>query len=242
MNVVRLIVCHLMHGRAGEVDNEDFVVAGAVGERTRFTLPGCLEPEGFTPQGDALYVLDYLPPRQPDRYRVRLLDLATGIVGPLFTRDKSLIPAGAEEEMRGEGRQAVYASTRTTLFTLYTHQPEHEHTRDLQAGGARDDAPQVHAFVHSLSLEMRFAYCIDLPAPFGEGSAEGHAIALSPVSGDPYVVDATNGTIARLDGMNLTVDKVAKVLPGGADHASAAISVDGELFVGAGTAVHVVRT
>jgi hypothetical protein len=218
------------------------VVAGPGGERTRLTLPGCVEPEAFTPQGDALYVLDYLPPLRPDRYRVRVVDLTTRGMRPLLTRDKQLIPAGAEEEVRGEGRQAVYATGRTTLFTLYTHQPDHEHTRDLIGGGARDGEPQVHAFVHSLNLNQGFAYCIDLPAPFGEGAAAGHAIALSSVE-HPFVVDATSGTIARLDGESLTVAKTAKSLPGGADRASAVVSADGaRLFVGTGNTVSIVDT
>jgi hypothetical protein len=219
------------------------VVAGPAGERTRLTLPGCVEPEAFTPQGNALYVLDYLPPLQPDRYRVRLVDLNTQAMQHLLTRDKQVIPTGAEEEMRGEGRQAVYAPTRSTLFTLYTHQPDHAHTRDLLSGGARAGEPHVHAFVHSLSLNLSSAYCIDLPAPFGEGAAEGHAIALSSLGDHPFVVDATSGTVARLNGELLTVDKTAQSLPGGAGPASAAVSTDGgRLFVGTGTSLHVVST
>jgi hypothetical protein len=218
-------------------------VAGPAGERVRLVLPGCVEPEAFAPQGNVLYVLDYLPPLQPERYRVRAVDLATRSMQQLLTRDKGVIPIGAEEEMRGEGRQAVYAATRTTLFTLYTHQPDHVHTRDLIGGGARDGAPHVHAFVHSLNLDQGFAYCIDLPAPFGEGAAEGHAIARSTSGDQPYVVDANSGTIARLDGANLTVEKTAKALPGGPDHVSAVVSADGaKLFVGTGNVVHVART
>jgi hypothetical protein len=93
------------------------VVAGPAGERIRLMLPGCVEPEAFAPQGNVLYVLDYLPPLQPERYRVRAVDLATRSMQQLLTRDKGVIPIGAEEEMRGEGRQAVYAATRMTLFT-----------------------------------------------------------------------------------------------------------------------------
>ena len=47
----------------------------------------------------------------------------------------------------------------------------------------------MHAFVHTLSLDQCFAYCIDLPAPFGEGPAEGHAIAVGRSGGRPVVVD-----------------------------------------------------
>jgi len=212
------------------------VVVSRGGESKRVTLPGCVEPEAFSLAGNQLFVLDYLPPQRPDRYRVRVLDLTSGTLQPLLTRAKTLVPAGAEEEMRGEGRQAVFAPGRQLLFTLYTHQPDHLHTRDLLSGGARNGKPHVHAFVHTLSLDIGFAYCIDLPAPFGEGPAAAHAIALSATGEHPFVVDATSGTVARLDGEQLTVAQVGKfhAKSGGAGTA-AAVSPDGAtLFIGTG--------
>ncbi len=154
--------------RPGRRDRTTIVVADAAGQRARLDLPGNLEPEAFDPAGRLLYVLDYVPPVAPDRYRVRVVDLASGTVQPLLTRDKTPVPSGAEEEMRGEGRQAVYDGNRDTLFTLYTHQPDHVHTRNLIDAGAREEAPHVHAFVHTLNLGGQWAYCVDLPAPFGE--------------------------------------------------------------------------
>ena len=80
------------------------VVVGAEGERNRLTLPGCVEPEAFSIAGDRLFVLDYLPPQAPERYRVRQVDLVGGRVHGAVTRNtKTLIPPGAEEEMRGRG-------------------------------------------------------------------------------------------------------------------------------------------
>ena len=220
------------------------VVADRAGESRRVTLPGCVEPEAFSAEGDRLFVLDYLPPQAPDRYRVRALDLASGTLQPLLTRDKTVVPAGAEEEMRGEGRQAVFAPSHQQLFTLYTHQPDHLHTRDLLSGGARAGKPHVHAFVHTLNLIIGFAYCIDLPAPFGEGPVPAHAIALSPAVEDPFVVDATSGTVARLDGEKLTVAKVGRFRAKSAGGSTAAVvSPDGiTLFIGAGLNLVGVRT
>ena len=106
--------------------------------RTRFTLPGCVEPEAFSAAGDALFVLDYLPPTAPGPLpgpRARPGHRRRS--QPLLTRDKQVVPAGAEEEMRGQGRQAVYSPGQQYLFTLYTHQPDHQHTRDLLAGRPR---------------------------------------------------------------------------------------------------------
>jgi hypothetical protein len=217
------------------------VVVDSSGERHRVTVPGCVEPEAFSPLSDSLYVLDYLPPRAPDRYRVRVLDLATGQLQALSTRDKKPIPPGAEEEMRGQGRQAVYSPRHRMLFTLYTHQPDHRHTRDLLA--ARPGHPDVHAFVHSLSVDAAFAYCVDLPAPFGAGPVESHAIALSPRGEHPIVVDGTSGTVAHIDGGELTVRSTAQYQGGGDAGAVAAFLADAgqRLVVASKSAVHVMR-
>ncbi|HVH21639.1 MAG TPA: hypothetical protein VNA11_04200 [Pseudonocardia sp.] len=224
---------YLPHGRA----TTTIVVVGPQGERGRFELAGCLEPEAFSAMGDYLYLLDYLPPEAPDHYRVRMLNLGTGVVEHLLTRDKTVVPSGAEEEMRGEGRQAVYVPSQRFLFTLYTHQPDHQHTRDLL--GARSDAPDVHAFVHSLNLEQSFAYCIDLPAPFGENPAEGHVIAVDRNRVDPIVLDTTSGALAELDGVGLTVRGVS-ALPPMTQAGPASAVLNGLLYLGRGTAVRVV--
>jgi hypothetical protein len=224
---------YLPHGRA----TTTIVVVGPQGERGRYELAGCLEPEAFSAFGDYLYLLDYLPPEAPDHYRVRMLNLGTGVVEHLLARDKSVVPTGAEEEMRGEGRQAVYVPSQRFLFTLYTHQPDHQHTRDLL--GARSGAPDVHAFVHSLNLEQSFAYCIDLPAPFGENPAEGHVIAVDRNRVDPIVVDTTSGALAELDGVGLAVRGVGALPPMDQPGPASAV-LNGLLYLGRGTAVRVI--
>ncbi|MFD0741297.1 hypothetical protein ACFQ1L_04590 [Phytohabitans flavus] len=189
---------------AGPRSRTTIAVADGSGERSRVDLPGNLDPEAFDVTGQYLFVLDYLPPTAPDRYRVRALNLRSGALEPLLNREKAVLPPGAEEEMRGQGRQAVYDAGRQQLFTLYTHQPDHVHSRDLLAG-ARDDAPHVHAFVHTLNLGARWAYCIDLPEPFGVRAAERHAIALSGDGQRLCVVDAVTSTVAVIDPTGLNV-------------------------------------
>jgi hypothetical protein len=211
------------------------VVADGSGERSRLTLPGCVEPEAFG--ADQLYVLDYLPPTAPDRYRVRMVDLASGAMGPLFTRDKTVIPPGGEEEMRGQGRQAVFDGSR--LYTLYVHGGDHRHTGNLL--GVRPPNPDVHAFVHTLAVNEFWAYCIDLPAPFGDGPPESHAIAYSANSGRLHVVAAANGAVAALDPKNLNVHRIgafessAASEPGGGMTSVAFDRQGDRLFVASGT-------
>ncbi|SCF08057.1 hypothetical protein GA0074695_3324 [Micromonospora viridifaciens] len=221
-------------GRPAGRDATPVLIADVTGVRHRFELPGNFVPEAFTGDLAGLFVLEWLPARAPDRYRVRVLDLATRTPGPLNTRFKAPVPPGAEEEMRGDGRQAVLAPDRTTLYTLYTHQPGHRHTRDLVSGRPGN----AHAFVHTLNLVDRWAYCVDLPHPFGEASASGHALAISPSGDRLYVVDVNSGSIAEISTEELAIRRTATVARGtGAGHAAAGHD---RLFVGAGTAVRVV--
>jgi hypothetical protein len=202
-----------------------------------YDLDGVVEPDAFTLDNSGLFILEWLPKEAPEQYRVRLLDLASGVVQPLLTRNKTPVPAGAEEQMRGEGRQAVLSADRKLLYTLYTHQPGHQHTRDLIAGRPGN----VHAFVHVLNLVERWAYCLDLPHPFGEGPAEGHAVALGSGGRRLAVVDMTSGSLAYADTTTLTIERVATI-PAAAGATSLAFAPDGRAFVGAGPTVTVLSS
>jgi hypothetical protein len=197
------------------------LVTASAGQR-EYDLAGVLEPDAFTSDETGLFVLDWRPAEAPERYRVRLLDLTTGTIGPLLTRDKTAVPPGAEEEMSGEGRQAVLSPDRQILYTLYTHQPGHRHTRDLLSGRPGN----AHAFVHTLHLEQRWAYCIDLPHPFGEGPASGHAIAVSADGSVLAVLDSNSGSIAYADTTALAVTRIDR-MPAAAATASLAFTPDG---------------
>ncbi|MEH1167725.1 hypothetical protein V6V47_20305 [Micromonospora sp. CPCC 205539] len=220
-------------GRPAGRDVTPVLIADLRGVRHRLELRGNFVPETFTDDLAGLFVLEWLPPTAPDRYRVRVVDLGTRVPGPLSTRTKTPVPPGAEEEMRGDGRQAVLRPDRTTLYTLYTHQPDHQHTRDLISGRPGN----VHAFVHTLHLTERWAYCVDLPHPFGEAPASGHAMAITPGGDRLLVTDVTSGTVAEINTEDLTVRRTA-ALAGGAGNGHAAAD-DGRLFVGAG---RIVRT
>ncbi len=196
------------------------------------TLAGNYVPDAFAADG-ALYVLDWQPAQAPDHYRVRELAPTTEIPTPLLSRAKVPIPAGAEELMRGEGRLAAYRPDLSALYTLYTHQPDHTHTRDLLAGTHNP----VGAFVHTLTLDQHWAYCVDLPAPFGDGPAEGHTITTAG-DGAVYVADTGSGRLARIDPDSLSVAEVASV-PTGTGTASAA-STATRLYLAAGTTIRAI--
>jgi hypothetical protein len=200
--------------------------------RKEYDLPGVVEPDAFTRDGGGLFVLEWLPAHAPDRYRVRLLDLASGAVQPLLTRNKVPVPAGAEEEMRGEGRQAVLSADGQLLYTLYTHQPGHQHTRNLLAGTRSG----VHAFVHVLHLTERWAYCLDLPDPFGHGPSAGYALAAD--GQHIAVLDVGSGLLAYAGAASLQIERVVRVpaVPGAAE---LVLTPDRRVLAAAGTTVHV---
>jgi len=166
-------------------------------ELYRHKLPGALEPEAFSTDGTMLFVLDH----RGDSYRVRFVHLATGELGPLYTKEKQPVPEFAEEIMRGQGHHSVHDSRRGILFTLFTHGGDHEHTGQLL--GVRPDAPDIHAFIHALSLREGWAVCIDLPAPFGLAPAASHTITGS--SAQIFVVAGEGGVVAEIDPTGLGI-------------------------------------
>ncbi|MEV0270652.1 hypothetical protein AB0H43_17860 [Hamadaea sp. NPDC050747] len=197
------------------------------------TVPGVIEPDAFTADRLGLFVLEWLPATAPDHYRVRRLDLGTQSLERLWTRDKVPVPAGAEEEMRGEGRTAVASPTGRVLYTLYTHQPGHQHTRDLVSGRPGN----VHAFVHTLETEQNWAYCVDLPDPFGHSPSGAYSIALSADGSLLFVVDLAAGALARISTETLKVLNVVKV---GSDTGPAyAAASDEHLYLGGDHGVQV---
>lgn len=222
-------VTHVPSGRA----RTPLVVADTAREVARLELAGNIVPDAFTAGGEGLFVLDWLPATAPDRYRVRQVEVATGRSSALLTRVKTAVPPGAEEEMSGEGRMAVYAPNRQVLYTLYTHQPDHRHTRDLIAGRPGN----VHAFVHTLHLGEQWAFCVDLPAPFGEGPGPGHALAINPEGSEFYVADVTGGRLAVVGTEQLSIRQTIDG-PKGTGTAYA-VATFRQVLVAVGSTVHV---
>ena len=195
----------LIEGRSPVKSRENTTISIMRGgtERYRYKVPGTIEPEAFSFDGTRLFVLDH----RGDSYRVRGVDLQTGVLDALFTREKQLVPEFAEEIMRGQGHHSVHDTNRGILFTLFTHGGEHEHTGQLL--GVRPDAPHIHAFIHALSLREGWAVCIDLPAPFGLAPAASHTITGS--STQIFAVAGEGGVVAEIDPTNLTIAGTFKI-------------------------------
>jgi hypothetical protein len=156
----------------------------------------------------------------------------------LLTQLKQVVPPGAEEVMRGQGRRAVLDPDRSMLFTLYTHGGDHRHTGNLL--GVRPDAPNVHAFIHSLHLSQNWAVCIDLPAPFGFTDPAGHTVAMSADNKTLYAISAESGAVARVDPDQLSIIGTSNIAPAKGDAAALGLP-DGRLLVGAGRQLSLVE-
>lgn len=202
-------------GYAGRRSTTLVVVGQNLSEPLTARLAGNFEPEAFSADGRSLFVIQYLPARRPTSYRVRRLDLGTGVVEGVYSVDAHL-----QEAMRGTARIQASSPDGRRLYTLYT---------------LRDGAGTEHAFIHVLSLDELWAHCIDLPPAFAAAPERDLALAVAP-KGRLYVANARSDAVAEIDTEALTVLRSVSASfdsPGGAAHV--AVGSGGLVFVGKGT-------
>jgi outer membrane protein assembly factor BamB len=192
------------------------VLRGDGSDPLTFQLKGNFEPEAFSTDEQSLFVIQYLPPRRPDSYRVRRLDLATGKVVGVYTPDEEL-----QEAMQGTGRIQAASPDGTRLYTLYSY----------VAGNG-----EAHAFIHVLALDELWAHCIDLPASFADAPERAIALAVSPDNRRLYVADASADALAEIDTGTLAIARSADVDFGVSGFPAQAVrGSDGKLYLSSGT-------
>lgn len=151
-------------------------------------LAGNFAAEALSSDGQSLFVVQYFPARNPNRYQVRRLDLNTEKVSGVYTVDGHL-----QESMRGTARIQAMSPDGTRLYTLYT----------LRNSGTS------YAFIHVLSLDEQWAHCIDLPPAFSESAHSATALTVSPDGSRLYVANAAGGMLAEVDTEDLAVVRTA---------------------------------
>jgi hypothetical protein len=195
-----------------------FVLVAANSAKPRtIVLDGNFEPEAFSTDGRSLFVIEYLPPRNPTSYQVRRLDLDSGKVGGVYTVDAEL-----QEAMQGTARIQTASPDGRRLYTLYS---------------LKDADGSLHSFVHVLDLEEQWAHCVDLPEDFRTVNEKAIAMSVAPDGSRLYVADALTGDLAEIDTKALTVSRTSELAlgPWSRDPAHAARGADGKLYVGSGT-------
>jgi len=196
------------------------------GERSRtrtYDLKGNFVVEAFSTDDLQLFLLEYLPAKNPWHYELRRLELAGGKIRPI-ARDKQNAPG----EMNGTGRLALSAPSGQELYTLYTQQGfNYSHVDPQNAKPS-----EVYAFVHLLNLGGAWTHCVDLPAPFGTGSATAHAMAVSDDGTRLFVADPSSGGLAVIEPQAKRVLKsVTTDLRSLRAGVSADVSVNGDLYL-----------
>jgi hypothetical protein len=156
------------------------------------SVPGNVEPEAFALSGDALFVIDFVPPLAPQKYRVARLDLTKNTVDDVWSKEDEL-----QAPMRGTARAQTVSPDGRRLYTLYT--------RDATA-----DEP-AEAFVHVLDLDAERASCVDLPPEFSADPLG--AVAVTPSGTRLYVYAPATGALAELDTKSLSISRTATVAP-----------------------------
>ncbi|HKW60118.1 MAG TPA: hypothetical protein VJR46_10250 [Candidatus Dormibacteraeota bacterium] len=135
----------------------------------RVDLPGDFEFDAIDNMGGSLYLIQHLNGRE---YYVRLYDLTSGSLTDNIVIDKS----DGAQAMTGRRLSGVPSTGGHWLFSMYVREAE-------------------SPFVHALSLDGPFAFCLDLP---GAGYEMGWALALNPGGSKLYAVDTATGAVAEM--------------------------------------------
>ncbi len=151
-------------------------------------LAGVFEYDTLSPDGRILYVIEHLDAAAGGAYRVRAVDVGTGVMRDAVIVDK----ANPDERMAGSAIAQVRRADGLVL-TLY-------------------DGPE-HPFVHALNSIEAWAICIDLPAGSVSASsaADGGAwdLAASSDGSTVYAASAGAAIVVQIDTREFSVQRSA---------------------------------
>jgi hypothetical protein len=206
----------------GRTSSTLVIAEPANGTYHRYNVAGNVVPEAFSRDRKTVFVIDYTPPEAPVNYQVRRFDISDGLVHDVAMKDD-----GVQKPMGGTARTQVGSPDGKRLYTLYSQQ----------------DGARRRAFVHVLSLDEKWAYCVDLPPEFTDAADGAGALTMSPDGRHLYVMVATTEAVAELDTRTLKVVRTTALDHAAKDHESgghprAALAADDEdVFAGLGSRV-----
>ncbi|MGH3012094.1 MAG: hypothetical protein ACRDMY_09685 [Gaiellaceae bacterium] len=148
-------------------ETELVVLAGrSLRIRERLTLAGDFSFDALSPDGRLLYLVEYVSPRDPTKYLVRLYDLDTN----RLVREPIIDPREVGDVMRGTPLTRASSPDGRWAYTLY----------DGGEGG--------HPFIHALDTVARTARCIDLHGVQGS-PIDTASLVVSPDGGTLTLVN-----------------------------------------------------
>ncbi len=156
----------------------------------RVELDGNFAFDALSSNGASLYLLETVPrdgtstPAPGLGYKVRLYDLATGILQPGVVVDKTAIA----QTMSGTRQSSVVSADGQWVYSLYLN----------QAKGP---------FIHMLNLDGRFAICVFLPTTGKEDFEKQLLWSLAQTADGRslYAVNGALGIVAEVDPAQLSV-------------------------------------
>ena len=183
----------------------------------RVNLKGYFHFDAVSNDGLRLYLIQYLNGKE---YYVRLFNINGNTLDDNIVVDKS----DGNQAMTGLRLSGVASPDGHMLFSMYVRE---------------NDNP----FIHALSLDGPFAFCLDLP---GRGYSGGKAdmqwsLAMSSNGSRLYAVNGATGTVAEVDTSNQfspQIVRTAKIAIGNSASTGAGatvISPDGKTLVTAGS-------
>lgn len=146
------------------------LTANPLRPRKTLTLPGDFSFDALSPDGRWIYLIEYVSPVDPLRYRVRVLDAVTGRLQPRPIVD----PRNPGEKMNGDPLTRASSPDGRWAYTLYSG--------------------TEHPFVHALDTVARDARCVDLD--WLTGRTDLPDLRFSLASGELSVRDPGGKTVA----------------------------------------------
>ena len=179
-------------------------------------LTGHFHFDAISNDGQRLYLIQYLNGRE---YYVRLFNVVSGTLDENIVVDKS----NGEQSMSGVRLSGIATPGGGWLFSMYVRE-------------------QDNPFIHALSLDGPFAFCLDLPGSgYGSNASEMHwSIAMNETGDSIYAVNAATGVLAWIDNsqqFNPNIKRTVRVSGGNAATVgpnAAVVTRDGAWLVMAG--------
>jgi len=170
----------------------------------RVNLDGYFRFDAVSDDGQRLYLIQYLNGKE---YYVRLFDISANKLDENIVVDKS----DGNQAMTGLRLSGIASPDGHTLFSMYVRE---------------NDNP----FIHALSLDGPFAFCLDLPGGgySGNKAAMQWALAMNQDGSRLYAVNAATGIVAVVDTSNQYSPQIIR---------TATIAFESTSSIGATTAV-----